>query len=273
MSTPPSPTDRALVDHLEEVWTRLADLGAGLSEADWVHPTAVPGWTVQDNVAHLTDLERMLLGRPPVDHVLPEGLAHLHNDVGTRNEVFVDARRSWTGAAVLAEFVEVTGARLALLRACGAEDFVAESWTPMGPGTVRDLLPFRAFDSWVHEQDVREALGRPGGCTGPAAEAAMDRIVGTLGYVVGKKVAPPDGTVVVVVTTAPLERTVALEVSGGRAGPRATAPTDPTVRITMTGDAYARLACGRAGPDAAPVTLDGDAALGRRILAELNFLF
>ncbi len=273
MSTPPNATDRALVDHLEEVWTRLADLGAGLTEAEWVRPTAVPGWSVQDHVAHLTDLERMLLGRPPVDHVPPAGLDHLRNEAGTRNEVFVDARRAWTGAAVLAEFVEVTGARLAHLRACGAEDFGAESWTPMGPGTVRDLLPFRAFDSWVHEQDAREALDRPGGCTGPAAEAAMDRIVGTLGYVVGKKVAPPDGTVVVVATTAPLARTVVVGVAGGRAAPLADAPPAPTVRITMAGDAYARLACGRAGPDDAPVTLDGDAALGRRILAELNFLF
>jgi uncharacterized protein (TIGR03083 family) len=191
VSTPPDAADRALVERLDDVWSRLADLGATLSAADWVRPTAVPGWSVQDNLAHLTDLERMLLGRDPVDHEVPEGLAHLRNDVGSRNEVFVDARRSWSGADVLAEFVEVTGARLAVLRALGAEGFGAESWTPMGPGTVRDLLPFRAFDSWVHEQDMREALGRPGGCTGPAAEAAMDRIVGTLGFVVGKSSPPP----------------------------------------------------------------------------------
>lgn len=273
MSTPPDAADRALVDRLDDVWSRLADLGATLSAAEWVRPTAVPGWSVQDNLAHLTDLERMLLGRDPVDHEVPEGLAHLRNDVGSRNEVFVDARRSWSGAEVLAEFVEVTGARLAVLRALGAEGFGAESWTPMGPGTVRDLLPFRAFDSWVHEQDMREALGRPGGCTGPAAEAAMDRIVGTLGFVVGKKVAPPDGTVVVVTTTVPLARTVVLEVAGGRAAPRDEAPANPTVRITMAGDAYARLACGRADPATVPVTLDGDADLGRRILAALNFLF
>lgn len=273
MSTPPDPADRALVDRLDEVWSRLADLGATCTDTDWARPTAVPGWSVQDHLAHLTDLERMLLGLDPVDHTVPEGLAHLRNDVGSRNEVFVDARRSWSGADVLAEFVEVTGARLAGLRACTAEDFAAESWTPMGPGTVRDLLPFRAFDSWVHEQDMREALDRPGGCTGPAAEAAMDRIVGTLGFVVGKKVAPPDGTVVVVTTTAPLARTVVLEVVGGRAAPRAEAPTDPTVRITTAGDAYARLACGRADPAAVPVTLDGDADLGRRILGALNFLF
>jgi hypothetical protein len=142
---------------------------------------------------------------------------------------------------------------------------------------VRDLLPFRAFDSWVHEQDMRVALDRPGGVDGPAAEAAMDRIVGTVSYVVGKKVAPPDGTVVVIECTPPLARTVAIAVEGGRARVLDAAPVDPTARIRVPGDVYARVACGRADPAAVlaagSVTLDGDQAIGRRVLEELNFLF
>lgn len=281
MSTAPDPADVDLVDRLDEVWGRIARMGAELDEAEWKRPTVVPGWSVQDNLTHLTDLEAMLLERDRPEHVVPEGLAHVRNDVGARNEVFVDARRSWTGAEALAEFVEVSGARVAALRAYDADDFAAESWTPVGPGTVRDLLPFRAFDSWVHEQDMRSALDRPGGLEGAAAEAAMDRIVGVAGFVVGKKVAPPDGTVVVIECDPPLARTVTLAVAGGRARAVDAAaeapPADPTVRIRTTGDVYARLACGRLDPDAmltsGAVLLDGDDALGRRILAALDFLF
>src|SRR5688572_3534544 len=191
MSADARPEDSAVVDQLEEVWTRISELGASLTDEQWKLPTALPGWSVQDNVTHLTDIELMIQGRPRPDHVVPEGLEHVKNEPGSRNEVFVDARRAWSGSNALNEFNEVTRTRIAQLRGYSTADFDAESWTPMGPGTVRDLLPFRMFDSWVHEQDMRQALERPGGLTGLAADASMARITGTAGYVVGKKVGAP----------------------------------------------------------------------------------
>jgi uncharacterized protein (TIGR03083 family) len=269
--------DVRLVDQLEEVWTRIAALGETLTEDEWKRPTRVPGWTVQDNLTHLTDIEAMILGRPREDHTIAEGLPHVKNEFGARNEVFVDARRAWSGADALAEFDEVTRARVAQLRTFGVGDFDAESWTPMGPGTVRDLLPFRVFDSWVHEQDMREALGMPGGIEGDVAETSMARITSTAGYVVGKKVSPPDGTTVVFELTPPMAQTFAVQVEGGRARSLDRISADPTVRVTVDGVTYARLACGRADPAAelaaGSVGLAGDVALGRRIVEELNFLF
>ena len=277
MSSDVNEEDAAMVDALDEVWTRIAALGAGLTEEEWKRPTEVPGWSVQDNMTHLTDLEAMILGRPAPDHTAPDDLAHVKNDPGVRNERFVDARRGWTGADALAEFIEVTHARVAQLRSYSVEDFAADSWTPMGPGTVHDLLPFRVFDSWVHEQDMRRALGQPGGLGGGAAEASMQRITGTAGYVVGKKAAAPDGTTVVIVLESPLEETLAIGVEGGRARMLDTVPDSPTVRITTDGETYARLACGRGDPAAAraagSVRIEGDEELGARIVDELNFLF
>lgn len=277
MSTGVSPDDAAMVDALDEVWTRLAALGADLTEEEWKRPTDVPGWSVQDNLTHLTDLEAMILGRPAPDHVPPEGLAHVKNDPGARNERFVDSRRGWTGADALAEFVEVTHARVAQLRSYSVEDFAADSWTPMGPGTVHDLLPFRVFDSWVHEQDMRRALGKPGGLSGGAAEESMRRITGTAGYVVGKKAAAPEGSTVVIELTAPLAQTIAIGVVDGRARVLDVVPDAPTVRITTDGETYAQLACGRGDPAAAraagSVRIEGDDELGARVVDELNFLF
>ena len=277
MSPGVSPDDAAMVDALDEVWSRIAELGVGLTEAEWKRPTEVPGWSVQDNLTHLTDLEAMILGRAAPDHTPPPGLAHVKNDPGARNERFVDSRRDWTGADALAEFVDVTHARVAQLRSYSVEDFAADSWTPMGPGTVHDLLPFRVFDSWVHEQDMRRAVGRPGGLGGGAAEESMQRITGTAGYVIGKKAGAPDGTTVVIELEAPLAQTLAIGVEGGRARPLDTAPDAPPVRITTDGETYARLACGRGDPAAAraagSVRVEGDQDLGARIVDELNFLF
>ena len=141
----------------------------------------------------------------------------MKNDIGRVNEVFVDSRRASSGAEALAEFREVTSARLEQLRGFGPDDFGAESWTPVGPGTVRDLLPFRVFDSWVHEQDMRRAVARPGDLDGAVAENAFERITGSMPFVVGKRVGPPDGTTIHFGIAGPLARTFTIAVDGGRA--------------------------------------------------------
>ena len=270
-------SDAELVGQLEQVWASMAALADVLDEEEWRLPTECPGWSVQDHLVHITGIEWMLLGRPAPEYELAAYPEHVKNDVGRANERFVDSRRSWAGPEALAEFLEVTADRLTQLRTFTADDFGAASWTPVGPGTVRDLLPFRVFDSWVHEQDMRRAVGRPGDLQGPVAEVALERLVGAMPFVVGKKVAPPDGTTVVFSRTAPLAGTTALAVAGGRARALDRAPADPTVQILLDGETFARLACGRLDPAATiasgAVHFHGDAQLGRRVVEEMNFLF
>jgi uncharacterized protein (TIGR03083 family) len=269
------PSDQILVDQLGHVWMSLGALGGNLTEAEWKTPTEVPGWTVQDNLVHVTALEWMLLGRPAPDHEVPGDLPHVKNDFGRTNERFVDSRRGYTGVEAVAEFQDVTAERLAQLRGFGPDEFGAASFTPVGPGTVRDLLPFRIFDAWVHEQDMRRAVTRPGDLDGPVAEMAMGRMVGSLPYVVGKKVAPPDGTTVVLDLSAPLAGRHGVVVEG-RARVLDELPAQPSVRIVTVGETFARLSCGRVDPAVAlggAVSIDGDEALGRRVVEALNILF
>jgi hypothetical protein len=54
-------------------------------------------------------------------------------------------------------------------------------------------MAIRNFDFWVHEQDVRVPLGRPGQTTEPAAELALDEVRRSFGYIVGKQAGLPDG--------------------------------------------------------------------------------
>jgi uncharacterized protein (TIGR03083 family) len=231
---------------------------------------------VQDNLVHISGIESSILGRPVPEHAPPD-YDHVKNDAGRINEVWVDSRRSWPGAKVLEEFREVTGTRLAQLRSFTKADFDAESWTPAGPGTVRDLLPFRAFDSWAHEQDILRALDRPGDLDGPVADFAFRRIADALPFVVGKKVHPPDGTTVVFEITGVWPTTVAIGVDGGRAKPLPAPPDAPTATLTMDAQTLACLGMGRWDPatvlDAGRVTIAGDDALGRAVVESMNFLF
>lgn len=88
--------------------------------------------------------------------------------MGRANEVGVDARRAMSGAAVFDEFSQVTAERLAQLRRLTPDDLAAQTATPVGPGTVADLLTLRVMHSWSREQDIRRAVGRPGHSEGPA---------------------------------------------------------------------------------------------------------
>lgn len=269
-------SDTEVVVHLNQVWSSMAELGEQLSEADWKRPTEVPGWSVQDNLTHIVGIELTILGEPAPDHEPPDGLAHVKNDIGVHNEVFVDSRRELSGVEALAEFRAVTQRRLADLARYGPDDFARESWTPMGPGTVRDLLPFRVFDSWVHEQDMRRAVGRPGDLDSPVAAVALARIVGAMPFVVGKKAGAPDGSTVVFELSGPLGRAVAIGVDG-RAALLDSVPDVPTVSIVTDTETFARLAVGRLDPpsalDAGTVRLFGDQGLARRVVEEMNFLF
>jgi uncharacterized protein (TIGR03083 family) len=268
--------DQELVDRLEEVWTSIESMCANLTEEQWKTLTDLPGWSVQDNVVHISGIESAILGRPVPDHTPPD-YEHVKNEIGKRNEVWVDSRRSWPGTKVLEEFREVTSARIRQLRGFTDADFDAESWTPAGPGTVRDLLPFRIFDSWAHEQDIRRAVDQPCDFSSPVGELSFDRVVNALPYIVGKKVAPPDGTTVVFELSGARPTTIPIGVQGGRAKALASTPDAPAVTLAMDAQTLSCLGLGRWDPavvlDEGRVKISGDDKLGRSVVEQMNFMF
>lgn len=263
----PSPVTPS-IEHLELTWRSILELCADLTEEDWKRPTGCPGWSVQDNIAHLVDYEASALGRPRAEAPLPEARDHLKNPLGEANEIGVEARRSLPGAEVLAELREVTAARSAQLRALTEDDLAREVQTPAGPGTLADMLTLRVMDTWSHEQDVRRALGRPGHAAGPAVDEAVGYWSQYLPYVVGKRAAAPDGTTVVVEVDG---RSLAVEVVDGRARAAEGTEGEPAVRLSMPATTFGALVGGRSdAPE--DVTISGDAELGRRIVASLALL-
>ncbi len=258
---------------LTETWESLDGLLAGLADSDWSVPTACPGWTVADQVAHLIGTESMLAGRSTPALAGDPG-SHVRNDMGRFNEAWVQHFRGWPPAEELAAWRQVTGERRAQLDAMTEEDFAAESWTPVGPGTFARFMEIRVFDTWVHEQDIREAVGRPGHDRGAAVERCFDEMIGALGYLVGKRAGAPDGSSVTFHLEGSAGRDVTVAVEG-RARVVDRFEGQPTTTLRLPALTFARLACGRADPDAVlaggAIRIEGDRDLGRRVVSNLAF--
>ena len=261
------------VDALDEVWSSLRVLLADLADADWRAATALPGWDVQANVAHIIGTEKMLAGEPQPDVAVDrETTPHVRNDIGAFNEAWVSALAGSEPAVVLALFDDTTAQRSAVLRAMPQEEWDAESFTPAGRDTYGRFMQIRVFDCWFHEQDIREAVGRPGHDHGPAVEVALDEVANALGFVVGKRAGAPAGARVHFRLTGPTERDVFVEV-GERAAVVPKLDGDATVTITVPVVAFTRLCGGRrtASDFAGQVGIEGDQELGERVLANLAY--
>lgn len=258
------------IENLAALWSSIDALCEGLSEDEWKRPTGCPGWTVQDQIAHLIDYESSAVGRPRPEHALSDDAAsHLKNDMGKANEVGVDYRRSWPGDKVLAEFREVTAERLAQLQGLSEDDLAREITTPAGPGTVADMLTLRVMDTWSHEQDIRRALGKPGHVEGPAVDEALGYFLRFVPLVVARRAKAPDGsTVLLHIGDRP---PVGIGVIDGKGVPTDELPTSPTVALRMPVTTFGALVGGRSDtPDDVEIT--GDDELGRRIVGALGFM-
>jgi uncharacterized protein (TIGR03083 family) len=258
---------------LGQCFSSLTELCETLSESEWKVATDCPGWSVQDNLSHLIGIERMLEGLPPTTHKAAPA-AHVKNPIGESNENEIDSRRHLSGAAVLAEWKDISTRRMVTLRSADDAYFDAPAMTPTGQGTLADFLSIRVLDSWVHEQDMRRAAGKPGNLGGPAAEHTVDRLIRTVPIVVGKRAGTPEGASVVIDVTGDVQRHVVCTVTGGRASVVSEEPTSPLAHITMDVETFVVLATGRRSADSmdARVSYAGDAEHGHKVAGALNLM-
>jgi uncharacterized protein (TIGR03083 family) len=168
---------------------------------------------------------------------------------------------------VLERFRAITSSRLGALEAMDQEAWDVEGFTPAGPDSYGRFMRIRVFDCWMHEQDIRDALGRPGHESGLPVDVALDEMASALGFLVGKKGGAPKGS------------TVTFDLGGrafhvavdDRAAVVDSLPGEPTVRLAMSVGTFSRLGGGRIDPGLATVHVSGDEALGRRIVENLAY--
>jgi uncharacterized protein (TIGR03083 family) len=257
------------VSGLAETWDGLVSAVTGLTPAQWDLPTDLPGWSVKDNVAHVSSVEAVLAGEPyPSGHVLPDDLPHVRHDFARYMEVLVDVRRAWPGEAVLDELRDVTERRLKTLRALDDSALDDSVTGPLGhPTKLRHVLGIRVFDCWAHEQDVRRALGLPRSLSGVAAELSRRRLLLALTGLAAD-VPAVSGRTVVVETTGATASVATLSYGDAPRFADGDSP-DADVRIVADFETFMLLGTGRVPYADGLVSITGDVALGEALVREL----
>jgi uncharacterized protein (TIGR03083 family) len=149
----------------------LLDLLESLTPEEWGRPTVCPGWNVQDIAAHLLadDVGRLSRGRD--GHSNPDFAAGL--DISTlpgliaaidrQNALWVEAMRR-ASPPVLIDLLRLTGEQMASYFATldleamgGPVDWIGPEPAPVWLDLAREYT-----ERWVHQQQIRDAVGHSG---------------------------------------------------------------------------------------------------------------
>jgi uncharacterized protein (TIGR03083 family) len=258
-----------------DAWTHsieaTAELVQHLVEGEWNRRTPCPAWSVRDVVSHIIGMECEMLGDPRPIHTLPRDLYHVQNKLARYMEMQVDVRRHHTAPEMTSEleYTIIRRARQLRNENRGPDTLVR---APLGTEQTLELaMRMRAFDVWVHEQDLRIALGRPGNLDSPGAYVTRDYLLEALPKVVAEDAGAPASSAIVFDVHGPVEflRTVRVDAAG-RGSIDGAPSLGPLVTLAMDWETYYRLACGRVRATSVPdrIKVDGDLDLATAILRE-----
>lgn len=237
----------------------IAELGETLTDEEWAAPTECPGWTVKDVYAHLIGGEEwMSTGHPPLTSFREAA------------DEPVYARRDTPPGAVLAELRTVLANRRSQLAARPPVPGTPALTAHGLPVNVGVLYQLRAFDAWIHEQDIRRAIGRPGNLDSAAAATSRDVLLVSLPRIVAKLARVPAGSTVRLTVDGATGFDLAVRVDDAGRGHVADVPDGPaTSQLRTDWETFARLSAGRIDPGTAPVRITGDVGMAHRVLNHL----
>jgi uncharacterized protein (TIGR03083 family) len=272
---PPAPTVAEFIEVWHEASQAIIDVTEPLTPEQWQLPTACPGWSVADIVAHVIDLEQLFGGDPRPDHEPDWGsLPHIKSDFGRLTEVGVDARRGRSPQELIGEL------RVTIMRRRAQLDAMPPDAEVIGPpaGKLMPLERFlrnRIFDTWIHEQDIRWATDNDGGWNTAPAGVAFSQMANALPYVWAHNVKAPVGSVLQLAVIGPdMHHQSWVTVDENGRGVFAPDDSRPDLDAAMTWAAFTRLSAGRVAMEDPwlrdKVELLGDADLGHRLLPAMS---
>ncbi|MFD9463564.1 maleylpyruvate isomerase family mycothiol-dependent enzyme [Streptomyces sp. NPDC060027] len=247
----------------------ISELVQPLVEGEWNRRTPCPGWSVRDIVSHVIGLDCEMLGDPRPIHTLPRDLYHVTNEHQRYMEMQVDVRRHHTAPEMTSELEYTVIRRNRQLRNESRQPD-AKVRGPLGTEvTLEQAMRNRAFDVWVHEQDLRVTLGRPGNLDSPGSQIVRDDLLAALPKVVAKDAGAPANSAVVFDVHGPVEflRTVRIDADG-RGSIDGAPSLGPAASLSLDWETFVRLACGRVHADAVSdrIKTEGDPELAAAIL-------
>lgn len=297
--SPPSDVP-SLIEAYRQTVLSFADVADSLREADWDLQTACAGWTARDHLAHVVHVEDYLSGsehpvagwapsdgEEPIEVGVPE---HVRHEFGVWVEQGVRARRDRDPADLLAELRGLVDVRTAQMY---DPDLTLETPVRGAMGTdavFGDLTRLRISDVWVHEQDLRDAVNRPGSLDSAGASQFVALVMDALPRIVVRRVRPEPGTVVILESTGPVTGRAGVRVgvdAGGdlvwhelftghvdaeSAHPSVHDPdgTEHSASVALSTHALGRRAAGRCPTESTAYHVVGDEELARRVLDALT---
>jgi uncharacterized protein (TIGR03083 family) len=243
----------------EEAFSRAADAFYGmlgvLQAEDWERP-ALRGLDVQGLVGHLTgveeDVHRCLSGDPQVAQA-----SHVES-----TQAAADRQAGRAPAWTRAEWRRAADRTFDLVRAAdtGAEVAVHGIRLPLGL-----LLVVRAFELWIHDNDIRQAAGLPPSVPDPSTLSLMTQAAARLLPHAAVQSGLREPTSLHLVLTGPGGGTWDIPI-GHR-------PPDPApVGIVADAVGFCWLVANRATPDGLGLHITGDRDRAARVLAAASSL-
>jgi uncharacterized protein (TIGR03083 family) len=255
----------------------LMTLLRGLQPDDWTRPTSCALWSVKDIVAHLLDtaLRRLSFGRDGGITATGGTISSYAELVAYLNQLNADWVRAMRRLSprVLTDLTDWLGPELhrylEALDPNGAATF-GVAWAGQEESPNWFDIGREYTERWLHQQQIREAVGAAGLTSRRWLYPALDIFVRALPFTYRAVTAKP-GT------------TMRLDVRGEAGGSWTLARTeeswqlmagaDPawTTRVTLDQDAAWRLFSKALPPDRArlEIQIEGDAGLGRTFLSTL----
>ncbi|RNL82444.1 maleylpyruvate isomerase family mycothiol-dependent enzyme [Halostreptopolyspora alba] len=186
----------------EETMALLRDLGA----EEWQRPTGCPGWRVRDIAAHVLGDHLNRLARSRDRH--PDGPRPRSGEPFPRfidrlNEEWVATTRAWS-PRMLVDLLGHVGPRIVEYWRTVDPDALGEPVTWAGPDpapvwldAARDLTEY-----WTHQQQIRDATGRPGFTQPEVVHPVLDTFLRALPHTL-RDVPAPEGTRLLFTVTGP----------------------------------------------------------------------
>lgn len=237
-------------------------------------PTALPGWRIREVVAHLVTTDRASVTGRNLFAVLTSM---------ERVERWNDRRLGeWADRSVADLLVALSrcGNRFArFARRLPSALYRLPMPTMFGRAPVGLLLWARAFDEWVHRQDIRRALGMPDERVD--VMSAAEFVLHAIGVNMRGWPDLPQGRVLVALEGSPIEPwefDLAARKGGAStvAGPGGGTASAPAATISLPAGAFVMAASGRDSFDdlhrAGTMSIQGDEAVARAFLSNVRIV-
>jgi uncharacterized protein (TIGR03083 family) len=150
-----------------EILDALLDLLSGLSDEEWAAPTVCPGWSVKDLAGHLLGDDVGMLSRRRDghrhSHAAIAGWDDLVAFINRQNGEWVETARRLS-PRLLCDMLRLTGKQVSAFfqsldpYALGGP----VDWAGPDPAPVWLDLAREYTERWHHQQQIRDAVGRPG---------------------------------------------------------------------------------------------------------------